>query len=81
MKKKRLAFILKFCSPNQIYIVDETNQLDTRICPFKVKVKRDINSLKKNQLVIVESVKVTESFITVFIINGKPYYYYHFEII
>ena len=81
MNKNQLAEMLKYSSPNIIYVVTWNNILQKVFCPFKVRVKNDIGELFRNQIALVEAVKVTNELKTVYIINGNAYYYYHFEII
>ena len=80
MKSKYFNSILKYCSPKILYIINVHRKLDKRVCPFEVRVLSDVGSLKKGDIISVDSIKVTRDFITVFIIDCKAYYYYHFEI-
>ena len=80
MDEKQLADLLRYASPKELYVVDYNNKLKLLICPFEVLVKYDIDSLKRHQIVLVDEVKITLELISVFIINGRGYYYYHFEI-
>lgn len=81
MNKEQLAEILRYSHPKRLYVVDWRNSLVILRCPFKVLVKDDIGELKVNQLIEVDEVKVTLELITVFIVNNKAYFYYHFEIL
>lgn len=81
MNKNQLAEMLAYSSPEIIYVVTWNNILKKVFCPFKVRVKNDIGELFRNQIALVEAVKVTQELTTVYIINGNAYYYYHFEII
>lgn len=81
MKKDELAEILKYSSPRILYIVAWNNVLIKLSCPFKVMVKYQIGELIKGQVVEVELVKVTINLTTVFIVNGRAYFYCHFEIL
>ncbi|MBQ0739105.1 hypothetical protein [Mesonia mobilis] len=81
MNKKELIELLKFSSPSQLYIITWNNLLKLLICPFKVLVKVDIGLLRANEVVWVDEVKVTLDLKTIFIIENKAYYYYHFEIL
>lgn len=81
MNKRQLAELLKYCSPNQIYIVTWNNILKLLFCPFKVKAIRDIGELVLGEQYWVSEVKVTSGLQTVYIIKGKPYYYTHFDIL
>ena len=81
MNKKQLAEILKYSSSNQLYIVTWNNLLKLLLCPFKVIVLQDIGKLKADTIIWVDEVKVTIEVKTVFIIEGKAYYYFYFEIL
>lgn len=80
MNEKQLAEILKYSSPNTIYIVTWNNLLKLLFCPFEVMVKYPIGDLNEGEKVLVDAVKVTADIRTVFIIKGRAYFYYHFEI-
>jgi len=81
MTKKELAELLKYSSPLEIYVVTWQNTLIKLYCPFEVQVMHDIGTLKTGQNVFVEEIKVTIELKTVFIIDTKAYYYYHFDIV
>ena len=81
MTKKELAELLKYSSPLEIYVITWNNILKRMFCPFEVQVLQDIGTLKKGQLVFVDEINVTIELKTVFIIDTKAYYYYHFEIV
>ncbi|UZH56326.1 hypothetical protein JRG66_05535 [Salinimicrobium tongyeongense] len=81
MNEKQLAEILKYSSPTALYIVTWNNLLKLLFCPFKVLVKQNIGHLKEGEEVVVEAVKVTSNLTTVFIVGGRAYFYYHFEIL
>ena len=81
MNDKQLAELLKYSNPKELYIVTWNNLLKLLFCPFKVVVNQNIGELKRNQAVWVEEVKITNDLKTVYVIKGKPYYYYHFDII
>ncbi len=81
MSEKELAEVLKYSSPKTLYIITWNNLLKQLFCPFEVVVKDQIGDLHKGQKVWGEGVKVTVKLITVFIVKGRVYYYYHFEIL
>lgn len=81
MTKKELAETLKYSSPNVLYVITWNNILKKIICPFEVLVVRNIGDLYCGEEVFVEEVKVDMKLTTIYIIRGKAYYYYHFEII
>lgn len=81
MNERQLSEILKYCSPNELYIVTWNNLLKLLFTPFKVFVLDDLEELVKGQVVWVEQVKITRELKTVYIIQGRAYYYHHFEIL
>ena len=81
MNKRQLAQILKYSNPKEIFVVTWDNKLITLKCPFKVKVIKEVAMLKLRQILTVDKVKTTKDLKTVFIIDGKAYYYHYFDII
>ncbi|MBE7641398.1 hypothetical protein GUB10_13745 [Salegentibacter sp. BLCTC] len=81
MNEEQLAEILKYSSPNTLYIVTWNNLLKLLFCPFEVVVRHPIGDLNEGEKVLVEAVKVTAEIKTVFIVKGRAYFYYHFEIV
>ena len=81
MSDDELADILKYSSPDTLYIITWNNLLKKLFCPFQVVVKYQIGELEKGELVWVENVKVTVKLKTVYMVKGRAYYYDHFEII
>lgn len=81
MNDKELAELLKYSHPKQLYIVTWNNVLKLLFCPFKVQVLQDVGELKKDEIVLVDGVKVTSDLKTVYVIKRKSYYYYHFDIL
>lgn len=81
LNERQLAEMLKYSSPQTLYIVTWNNLLKILYCPFEVIVREQIGELKEKKKVIVEAVKVTSELKTVYIIKGRAYFYYHFEIL
>ena len=81
MTKNELAELLKHSNPREIYIITHYGVLIRLFCPIKVQVLQDIGTLKTGQFVFVDEIKVTIELKTVFIIDTKAYYYYHFDIL
>lgn len=81
MNENELAELLKYSSPKELYVIAWNNLLKVLFCPFKVRVMHAVGDLRKGSLVWVEEVKVTKHLVTVYIIKGKAYHYYHFDII
>ena len=81
MSEDELAEVLKYSSPDTLYIVTWNNLLKKLFCPFQVVVKHQIGELEKGEVVRVNSVKVTAKLKTVYLVKGRFYYYDHFEIL
>jgi hypothetical protein len=81
MTKTELAELLKYSSPQEIYVITHYGVLKRVFCPFRVKVLRKIGALKRGQVVLVHEIKVTLELKTVYIINNDAYFYYHFDIL
>lgn len=81
MTVENLAEQLRYSSPDSIYIVTWNNELKKLLTPFKVLVLMSIDEFDAGEIAWVEQVKVTSKLKTVFVINGKAYYYYHFDFI
>lgn len=81
MNDKELAEFLKYISPFEIYVVNRENELECLKCPFKVRVKYNIGVLVKDEIVLVDKVKITKDLISVYVIRNQSYYCYHFVII
>lgn len=81
MSDDELADVLKYSSPDTLYIVTWNNLLKRLICPFEVVVKHQIGDLNEGEKVLVEAVKVTAQLKTVFIVRGRAFFYYHFKIL
>jgi len=81
MNKQDLAEQLKYSSSQWLYVVTWNNLLKQLFTPFRVSVLKPIGTLSKGQVVWVGQVKVTLELKTVFVIDGRAYYYYHFNIL
>jgi len=81
MMDKELAEQLEYSSSEWIYIVTWNNLLKQLFTPFEVEVIRSVGDLEIGQIVWVSQVKVTPQLKTVYIIEGKAYYFFHFDII
>ena len=79
--KNKMAELLKYSNPRELYVVDWRGSLLLLVCPIKALVKDDIGLLRKQEIVYIDEVKVTLELVTVFIVKQRAYYYYHFEIV
>ena len=81
MNRKQLAEILKYSSSKEIFAVTWDNRLLTLKCPFKVKVIKEVATIKLGQILTVDKVKTSFDLKTVFMIEGKAYFYHYFDLI
>jgi hypothetical protein len=81
MNQKEIAEINKYCTPNSILIVTKNKKLIRLFCPFYVKTLQDVGFIKKDEVVKVEKVKITQSLELVYIIGGYNYLYKYFTIL
>jgi hypothetical protein len=81
MSDDEIVDLMKYCSPNELYIVNRNDRLERLFCPFEVKTKYDIGGLSKDEIVLVDKVKITMEFHSVYIIRNQAYYCHHFIII
>lgn len=81
MNKNRLFDILRYSRSDEILVVDIKNRVGVLKCPFNVMALEDVGELLKSQIYDVEQIKVTPQLVTLFIIDKKAYYYFHFDII
>jgi hypothetical protein len=80
MNQKEIAEINKYCTPNSILIVTKNKKLIRLFCPFYVKALQDVGFIKKEEIVKVEKVKITQTMELVYIIGGSNYLYKYFII-
>lgn len=80
MTNEEIAYMLKYSSPNSMLVIWKNGRLEELNCPFEVRVVKPIGLYKKNQVLTVSAIKVTNNLITVYIISGLAYHYYHFDI-
>lgn len=78
---RKFAELLRYSSPMSIMVVTWNNRLKELACPFEVEVLEGVGNLSKGAILKVERVKISASYITVFIIDDNPYYYKHFSIL
>jgi len=81
MSRDELIELLKYCSPNILYVVEGQNKIIKLHTPFPLLVLNDIGSLYKNQIVFCTELKITYEGKIVFHVGGKNYHLYHFEVL
>jgi hypothetical protein len=81
MSNKELIELLKHCSPDIIYIVNDENRIIKLHTPIKLLVLFDVGDYRKNQIVSCSELKITTEARIVFYIDGKNYHTYYFDIL
>lgn len=81
MNKNRLFDILRYSRSDEIWLVDTKNRVAVLKCPFKVMVLEDVGELLKSHIYEVKQIKVSPRLVTLYIIDNRAYYYFHFDII
>ena len=81
MSNEELIELLKYCSPNIIYVVNGKNRIIKLDTPFRLLVLQDIGGLRKGQMVYCTELKITQQGRIVFLIDGKNYHTYYFDIV
>ena len=81
MDNGKWAELLKYASPRNILVVTWDNRVIELRCPFRVEVVKDVGVLRVGSIALVQWVKISTSFITVFVIDDDAYYYHHFHIL
>ena len=81
MNEKQMAELLKYASPYSILVVNYLNKIIELKVPFRVQLKNDVGNLAKGKIEEVELVKLSTNLKTVFMIDDKAYYFYHFNIL
>jgi len=81
MNPKKWAELLRYSSPYSILVIKGRNKIIELQCPFEVELRHDIGVLINGTVQSVEMVKLSTTMLTVFIIKGDAYYYYHFNIL
>lgn len=83
MKEKNREYILelfKIVTTNSILVVNYKGKVRRLYCPFMVICKVDVPPLQKGNEYAVDAVKMTLKLEEVFIIEGRAYYFWYFEI-
>lgn len=80
MEKKDLNYLLKYASPFSLLIVSEANKVLELKCPFKVKVTHKVGILEIDTLHNVHKLKLSDNSTIVYVIDGKFFHYYNFDI-
>ena len=77
-RKKYIRELFEVVDTHSILIISKDNQLIKLNVPFTVLVVREVPGLRKGDLGSVTAIKMDVKLIDIYIVNGKPYYYYNF---
>ncbi len=72
--------LFKIVNTNSILVVDYKGRVKRLYCPFMVICKVNVPPLQNGQQYAVDAVKMTLKLEEVFIINGRAYFFWYFEI-
>ena len=79
--EKYVREIFKIVKTNSILIIGGDGQLIRIYCPFEVEVIEQLQDLNIGDVVWVEAVKMTLTLKDVYIIKGKAYYVWYFQVL
>ena len=77
-KKKYIRELFEVVSTQDILIVNKDNQLIRLNVPFTVLVVREVPGLREGDLGSVTAIRMDLKLLDIYIVNGKPYYYFNF---
>jgi len=77
-KKKYIRELFEVVDTVSILIINKDNQLIRLNVPFTVIVVLDVPGLNIGDLGSVTAIRMDLKLIDIYIVNGKPYYYYNF---
>ncbi len=78
--RKYILELFKIVSTNSILVVNYKGKVKRLYCPFMVICKVDVPPLHKGNSYAVDAVKMTLKLEEVFIIKGRAYFFWYFEI-
>ena len=77
-KKKYIKELFEVVSTQDILIIDKYKQLIRLNVPFTVLVVREVPGLRTGDLGSVTAIRMDIKLLDIYIVNGRPYYYYNF---
>ena len=77
-KKKYIKELFEVVDTHSILIINKDNQLIRLNVPFTVLVVRKVPGLKVGDLGSVTAIRMDLRLIDIYVVNGKPYYYFNF---
>ena len=80
-KEEYLKELLKWISPDDMLVIDQSGKLRRIYCPFHVVCLISFPDIKQGDKVTVDAIKLTLEVKEVFIIKGTAYYIIYFKII
>lgn len=80
MRKEDIDAINKYCNPDSFLVITPKGRLIRLCCPFDVVVIIEVDIYNPGDKVKVSQVKMDYDLCLVYVIKGKAYYYYNFQI-
>jgi hypothetical protein len=80
-RKKYIEEIFKYCDVYSILVINSSGHLQRLQCPFYVLVIQNVGELQKGNKCAVNAVRLDLTFIDVYVIRGKAYYYFNFNVL
>lgn len=77
-KKKYIKELFEQVDTHSILLINQYNQLIRLNVPFTVLVVREAPGLRTGDLGSVTAIKMGLELIDIYVVNGKPYYYFNF---
>ena len=79
-KKQYIRDLFEVVDTHSILIINKDNQLVRLNVPFTVLVVLDVPGLSKGDLGSVTAIRMDIRLLDIYIVNGKPYFYYNFVV-
>lgn len=77
-KKKYITELFEVVDTHSVLIINMDNQLIRLNVPFTVLVVHEVPGLRTGDLGSVTAIRMDVRLLDIYIVNGKPYYYYNF---
>ena len=79
-RKKYIRELFELVGTDSILIITKENRLKRVLCPFRVIVIVDVPGLEIGNIEYVTAVKMDIKLIDIYIVKGKAYYHFNFEL-
>jgi len=78
VNKQIIDEINRYCRPNSILVIGKDGVLRRLYCPFRVITLHGTQVWRKNQVVYVDAVRISDDLMMLYVIQkiAAPYYYF-----